>query len=82
MGLKTEVRLDFAGERRSFNLSPIACIKRRRIKTNMDFAKASKAAEKAAHHRGWNKPCMTRASPKKNGRPKAADSGKGDDQKR
>ncbi|MFN7693806.1 MAG: hypothetical protein ACK5O3_07125 [Burkholderiales bacterium] len=48
----------------------------------MDFAKASKAAEKAAHHRGWNKPCMTRASPKKNGRPKAADSGKGDDQKR
>lgn len=28
MGLKTEVRLDFAGERRSFNLSPIACIKR------------------------------------------------------
>lgn len=28
MGLKTEVRLDFAGERRSFNLSPIGCIKR------------------------------------------------------
>ena len=28
MGLKTEVRLDFAGERRSFNLSPIGCIRR------------------------------------------------------
>lgn len=28
MGLKTEVRLDFAGERRTFNLSPIGCIKR------------------------------------------------------
>jgi hypothetical protein len=28
MGLKTEVRLDFAGERRSFNLSPIACLRR------------------------------------------------------
>lgn len=28
MGLKTEVRLDFAGERRSFNLSPIGSIKR------------------------------------------------------
>lgn len=28
MGLKTEVRLDFGGERRSFNLSPIGCLKR------------------------------------------------------
>lgn len=28
MGLKTEVRLDFAGERRTFNLSPIGPIKR------------------------------------------------------
>jgi len=28
MGLKTEVRLDFAGERRSFDLSPIGCIRR------------------------------------------------------
>lgn len=28
MGLKTEIRLDFAGERRTFNLSPIGCIKR------------------------------------------------------
>lgn len=28
MGLKTEVRLDFAGERRTFNLSPIGCVKR------------------------------------------------------
>ena len=28
MGLKTEVRLDFAGERRSFNLAPIGSIKR------------------------------------------------------
>ena len=28
MSLKTEVRLDFAGERRPFNLSPIACIRR------------------------------------------------------
>lgn len=28
MGLKTEIRLDFAGERRSFDLSPIGCIRR------------------------------------------------------
>lgn len=28
MGLKTEVRLDFAGERRTFNLAPIGCVKR------------------------------------------------------
>lgn len=28
MGLKTEVRLDFAGERRSFDLSPIGCVRR------------------------------------------------------
>lgn len=28
MSLKTEVRLDFAGERRSFDLSPIGCIRR------------------------------------------------------
>lgn len=28
MSLKTEVRLDFAGERRTFNLSPIACLRR------------------------------------------------------
>lgn len=28
MSLKTEVRLDFAGERRSFDLSPIACLRR------------------------------------------------------
>lgn len=28
MGLKTEVRLDFAGERRTFNIAPIGCIKR------------------------------------------------------
>ncbi len=28
MGLKTEVRIDFAGERRSFDLSPIGCVRR------------------------------------------------------
>lgn len=28
MSLKTEVRLDFAGERRTFDLSPIGCIRR------------------------------------------------------
>lgn len=28
MGLKTEVRVDFAGERRSFDLSPIGCVRR------------------------------------------------------
>lgn len=28
MGLKTEIRLDFGGERRSFDLSPIGCIRR------------------------------------------------------
>jgi hypothetical protein len=28
------------------SITTIACIKRRRIKTNMDFAKASKAARK------------------------------------
>jgi hypothetical protein len=28
MSLKTEVRLDFAGERRTFNLSPIGCLRR------------------------------------------------------
>lgn len=28
MSLKTEVRLDFAGERRSFDLSPIGCLRR------------------------------------------------------
>lgn len=28
MGLKTEVRLDFGGERRTFNIAPIGCIKR------------------------------------------------------
>lgn len=28
MGLRTEVRIDFAGERRSFDLSPIGCVRR------------------------------------------------------
>ncbi|MNS00535.1 hypothetical protein D3C72_317950 [compost metagenome] len=28
MGLKTEVRVDFAGERRSFDLAPVGCIRR------------------------------------------------------
>lgn len=28
MSLKTEVRLDFAGERRSFDLAPVGCIRR------------------------------------------------------
>jgi hypothetical protein len=34
MALKTEIRLDFGGERRSFDLSPIGCI--RRLQTTCD----------------------------------------------